>query len=299
MIPFPIGFQDRITSVFGEQGSLWLSELPDIVLRCEKRWSLQVGPPFPNLSYNFVAPGVTEDGREIVLKVGVPNPELDSEIEALRQYDGRGAVALLEADKALGAMVLRRLQPGIMLSALADDDAATMIAASVMQRLWRPLPAGHSFPTVVQRANGLVRLRQRFSGDTGPLPAKLVDKAEALFSDLLASSPPPVLLHGDLHHENILSAGDGWLAIDPKGLTGDPVYETAALLVNPIPDFLNMPQPLTLFRRVDLLSDHLGFDRQRILAWGFAKSVLAAWWCVEDNLDCWQYFIACAKLMEP
>ncbi len=298
MIQVPQDFRIRISSVYGEKGTQWLDDIPDIIAHCEDRWLLQVGRPFLNLSYNFVAPGILEHGREIVLKLGVPNPELDSEIEALRLYDGQGAVQLLESDKGLGALVMDRLRPGRLLSSMTDDDDATMIAADVMQRLWRPLATDNPFATVAQLAGGLGRLRQRFNGGTGPLPAKLVSKAEALFADLLITSPPPVLLHGDLHHENILLNGEDWLAIDPKGLSGNPVYETAALLVNPIPDFLSMPQPQTLTRRVDLLSDYLGFERQRILAWGFAFSMLAAWWCVDDNLDCWQYFITCTELME-
>ena len=133
-------------------------------------------------------------------------------------------------------------------------------------------------------ASGLQRLRQEFDGGCGPFPVRLVEQAAALFEQLLASSDAPVLLHGDLHHYNILSAdGAGWLAIDPKGVIGEPAYEAGALMRNPlnVESWPNLQQ--TLARRADILADELGFDRQRILGWSMAQSVLAGWWTYEDS----------------
>jgi streptomycin 6-kinase len=235
-----------------------------------------------------------------VLKLGVPNPELLTEIEALRIYDGRGCVQLLAADREQGALLLERLEPGMPLRGADDDDErATAIAAGVMRRLWRPLPPEHPFPSVARWAAGLGRLRKRFEGATGPLPCALVERAEDLFRALIASMAEPVLLHGDLHHDNILAAErEPWLAIDPKGVVGEPAYEVGALLRNPFPEILSMPQPgRILARRVDQLAGELGFDRDRILGWALAQAVLAAWWCLEDRVPGWEGFIECAELL--
>ena len=127
-----------------------------------------------------------------------------------------GAVKLLDADPDLGALVLERLKPGSSLADLPDDAQATSIAAGVIERLRRPAPDGHPFPTVAEWAAGLDTLRSWFDGGTGPLPAPLVERAEALFAELIATTGTPVLLHSDLHHENILAAErEPWLAIDP------------------------------------------------------------------------------------
>jgi streptomycin 6-kinase len=109
----------------------------------------------------------------------------------------------------------------------------------------------------------------------------------------------PVLLHGDLHHDNILAAGRHlWLAIDPKGIVGEPSYEVGALLRNPWPQLLDMPQPgRILAQRVDQLAAELGFDRARIVGWGVAQAVLSAWWCLEDGYMGWEYAIGCAELL--
>ena len=221
MQQFPGGFTQNVTGVHGEAGTEWLRRLDEIIAECERRWSFTVRPPFVPLSYNYVAPAVRADGTEAVLKLGVPHHQLMSEMEALRLYDGSGMVRLLEADFDLGAMLLERLEPGALLSRLEDDQKATSIAAEVMRQLRRPPPPDHQFPTVSDWGSGLQKLRHRFDGTTGPLQAYLVDKAESLFSELIGTMGALVLLHGNLHHDNILSAvGKSWLAIDPKGVVG-------------------------------------------------------------------------------
>lgn len=292
----PEKFAQTMRELYGEKGTIWLKNLPGLITHCEKQWSLTVRPPFANLSYNYVAPATHDDGRECVLKVGVVNPELLSEIEALRLYDGRSIARLLAADPEHGALLLERLQPGIPLRLVADDDIATAVAAQVMKQLWRPVPPDHSFPTVADWARGMDRLRQEFDGGTGPFPKKLVETAEALFAELLPSQAKPVLLHGDLHHWNILRASRApWLALDPKGVVGEPAYEIGAWLRNPIDRLAQWPDlPDIQARRIDQFAEMLNLDRQRIVGWGIAQAVLSAWWSYEDHGCVGQVAILCA-----
>ena len=295
----PADFTRTITALFPEKGPEWLAALPALVADCARRWRLVVGEPFANLSYHFVAPARRADGTPVVLKIGAPNPELRTALEALRHFDGRGAVRLLDADAERGALLLERAVPGTPLSTLDDDHEATRIAATVMRRLWRPPPSGHAFPTVAQWAAGLQKYRERFAGTTGPLPTRLVSKAEALMADLLRSAAEPVLLHGDVHHFNIVSAGPArWVAIDPKGVVGERAYEVARFLHNP-PGVLTRPDAARLVRqRVDAMAEVLDLDPQRVLAWGFCKTLLSAWWGLEDGMDDLAYCLICAELMD-
>ena len=286
MATVPAAFARRIIELHGETGRQWLADLPALIDECAQRWSLAVAAPFPDLSYNYAAPALYADGREAVLKLGVPHPELASEIAALRHYDGRGAVRLLEGDAQRGILLLERLRPGRMLADVDDDAAATRGAAQVMQTLFLcgPPQTVEPFATVERWASGLQRLRGEFDGGCGPFPARLVEQAERLFAELLSSSAAPALLHGDLHHYNILSAnGAGWRAIDPKGVIGEPAYEVGALMRNPfnVENWPNLQQ--TLARRAHILADELGFDRQRILGWSLAQAVLSGWWTYEDS----------------
>lgn len=158
-----------------------------------------------------------------------------------------------------------------------------------MRQLWRPVPTEHAFPSVTDWAADLGKWRKRFGSMSSPLPNALVDWAEALFAELIATMSERVLLHGDLHHGNILRADrQPWLPIDPKGLIGEPAYTTGALLRNPPPRLLNMDCPdRVLARRIEQLSDHLDLDRARVRGWALAQAVLAASWVLEDHGRGW------------
>jgi streptomycin 6-kinase len=280
----PARLAGTVVDLHGARGEAWLVELPRLVGELAERWGLVVEPPFAELSYNYVAPAVRGDGQAVVLKMGVPNRELDAEIAALRHYGGRGAVRLLAADATAGALLLERLVPGTMLVEERDDEKATAIAAEVMAALWQPAPDGHDFPTVADWARGLERLRATFDGGTGPFPERLLALAEGLFAELLASEEAPVLLHGDLHHYNILRAERApWLAIDPKGVVGERGFEVYAWLHNPLEKDDPGDLRRLLARRLDILAERLGLERQRLAAWGLAGHVLSDWWDYEER----------------
>ena len=88
------------------------------------------------------------------------------------------------------------------------------------------------------------------------------------------------------------------MAIDPKGVVGEPAYEVGALLRNPLPQLLRSGSARrTLARRVDLLSERLSIDRARLLGWGLAQAVLSAWWTIEDHGSGWEPAIAVAEVL--
>lgn len=126
-------------------------------------------------------------------------------------------------------------------------------------------------------------IKQRFNGQAGPLPIRLVEEAEAMFAELIETSAEPVLVHGDLHHDNILySKKHGWIAIDPKGVAAEPAYEVAAMVRNPYEKLrtINNLGPLVT-KRIDILAEELGYDRERIIKWSFVQNILSAVWSVD------------------
>ena len=118
----------------------WLRDLPHQLERFAALWSLSLQPHFPGIEYNYVAPVTRADGSRAVFKISRHVDETRNEIAALYLWDGDGAARLLEADPDAGALLIERLEPGTMLSKVAetDDDAATRIAAEMLRKLWRP-----------------------------------------------------------------------------------------------------------------------------------------------------------------
>ncbi|HFC12246.1 MAG TPA: aminoglycoside/hydroxyurea antibiotic resistance kinase [Anaerolineae bacterium] len=281
-------------------GGEWLERLPALIADFERRWGVRIGRIFP-LSYNFVAAATAHDGTEYILKLGVPRAELQREITALQLYAGRGIANLIASDAAQGALLLERLRPGSMLDSVTDPDQAAQIGARVMAALWQPLPAVHPFRSVREWANGLQRLRVMFDGGTGPLPEAVVDSAENIFHDLFTSAADPVLLHGDLHHYNILSSqrGNGWLAIDPKGMAGERAYETGTFIRNHLTLYAKNHNRTTLLDHcIAIFAEQLNLDRQRIRQQAFAQAVLSAWWSIEDGVTGWETAIEVVEIIE-
>lgn len=191
----------------GGAGEAWLRRLPTLIADCQRCWSIHVEEPFPDLSYNFVAPATRADGIRAVLKLSPDGETRPAEIDALRLFDGLGACRMLGVDEAQGSLLLERLLPGTGLDTLTDDETATRIAAAVMQRLWRPVPVMHRLETLEERGQGLDRLRTAFDGGTGTYPRRLVEQAEQVFREY-PQGVTPMVLHGDCHHYNILLTRD-------------------------------------------------------------------------------------------
>ena len=207
----------------GARGRSWLDRLPDILDTYARQWDLKLSAPIIPLSYNYVVPARCADGTAAILKVCVPGGEFSLQEAALRLFDGNGAARLLACDPRDEVLLVERCEPGTLLrqETIADDDRATAIACGVMRRLWRPAPSGAPFPAMSDWNGDLQRLRPHYGGGTGPFPLALVEEVETLVAELTASAPAPVLLHGDLHYDNILAAQrEPWLAIRPERAHG-------------------------------------------------------------------------------
>jgi streptomycin 6-kinase len=287
-VQLPEDFVRTVRSAYGDPGQAWLDRLPALLAEVAAGWALSVGEPY-ELTYNYVTRATRSDGTPVVVKLVPPAYEgIRTEPTALRLAGGNGMVRLLAEDPDRGAFLLERAEPGERLTEVhrTDDDAATRIGAEIGLRLHRPVPDAERavFPTVEDWADDAFRkLRERHGGGTGSLPAAVVERGEREHAELVASSAPAVLLHGDLHHDNVLRSRRGWLAIDPHGVLGEPAYEVGALLRNP-PGFGARPgiRPV-LDRRVAILAEAYGVDRERVRAWGRAHNVVSLLWSDEDG----------------
>ena len=160
-----------------------------------------------------------------------------------------------------------------------NDNETTKILCSAIKVLHKDdVPENHNFYFL---SDLFKTLDQKLD-----IPDDILSKAKHLRDKLLSTTTKEVLLHGDLHHDNILKNGNGWLIIDPKGFIGDPAFEPAAYLCNPIPELLQENQPREIIEnRINICSSELGIDSRRIADWLYAKSVLCWAWILEDNLD--------------
>lgn len=283
-IKIPEKFKKDIIKLKGEEGEKWILEIPRLLKTFSEKWELSLNYETPKLSFNFIAFAKDKEDQKVVLKFYFPDfKEFKNEFEALKAYKGQGMVRLLKFDEDFRVMLLERLNPGKELKTLGNEEEEIKIAASLMKKFWIEPPITYEFPKISDWFNGLKRYKEKYIQKEGPVPEKLVVMAESLYYKLISTSGQQVLLHGDLHYENILSSENGWKSIDPKGVIGEREYEIGALLRNPMPEMLserNLKE--VLIKRVKLFSKFLELDQERILSWAKYQAVLSVIWGIED-----------------
>ncbi len=251
-------------------GRAWLDALPGRVAACAERWTLRVGDPFPGSHVSLALPATRADGTEAVLKLQLPHRECEHEAEALRVWDGDGAVRLLEHEPAHHALLVERCLPGTPLSEVAPEDALGVLIG-LLPRLWRTV-AGPFHSLASESARWTENLPRSWERAGRPFERALVDAAIETLGTLATSQPEQVLLHQDLHADNVLRAGrEPWLVIDPKPLCGERAFSAA-----PIVRSAEMGHGEAEVRdRLDRLVRELELDPERTRGWAFAQTL--AW----------------------
>lgn len=299
MTEFPSEFTARILDLYDADGQKWLEDLPSLIRTIEKSWGIKVISTHDSLNYNYVAFARDSSGKKAILKIGIPGTELEREAKCLRIFNGTGAAHLLEYNSKLGALLIERITPGYDLENI-DEEKAIQAFSSVIKKIHRPVYTNLDFPTIQDWGISFKHLRDQFNGESGPLPSDLINDAELIYKNLSGSMSSLVLLHGDLHHENILAGTrESWLAIDPKGVIGESEYKIGAFLRNPMSKLVYEENLVGLLKdRIEMISEMTGYDKKRIAQWGFAQTVLSAIWSFEDHQSGWNNAIEIARAIQ-
>lgn len=264
----------------GAVGREFVAALPGRAERFLAQWGLRRTGPGMHGVTAWVLPVVRADGAAAVLKLTLPDEESVGEPVALRAWDGRGSVRLLEHDPGTGTLLLERLDEGRHLSALAERDAraAVGVVGELLARLTAmAAPAG---------LRGLGEVAADMLADVPGALGRLADPGERrLLRDCaaalaeVAGEPGDRLLHWDLHYDNVLAGErEPWLAIDPKPLAGDPGFDL-------LPAIVNNFRAGEVRWRFDLLAEAVGSagDRERARAWTLGRVLQNCLWDVEDG----------------
>jgi len=244
------------------------------------RWALAPdGEPFSSLAGRLLP--VRQAGAAAILKVSGEHEEIRG--GALMEWwagDGAARVLAREGD----ALLLERATGARSLAAMArggEDDEATRILCAAGDRLHAPRAAAPP-ATLVPLETWFGQLWPTAEAHGG-LYAKSAAAARALLDD-----PREVgVVHGDLHHGNVLDFGArGWLAIDPKGLIGERSYDYPHIVMNP--DVETAAAPGRLARRVQVISQAARVEPRRLLQWIVAYAGLSASWTLSDGRDPWR-----------
>lgn len=229
----------------------------------------------PLETYCSIIQHATQGTTPLTLKILKPNSDEQSQANVLNYYNGHGAVMII--DWVEEALLLEHLTIDRNLKDLPEEEA-TSIYCNVLNKL-------HTTTTPPQEIRPIETLATAFqtyldSSDT-TLDRTLVKQAYSVYNELCNTQQTPILLHGDLHHGNILhDTNRGWLAIDPKSLIGEREFDTACYLRNPLE---NPPNTSQLEQRIKTIAQNTNLNPERIKQWYHCQQTLAQIWTWEEK----------------
>lgn len=263
------------------EGRAWIAALPSLLYDLARQWNLTFEEDQFWHGDNAVVVPVRQDSRPLALKLAWPASQASGEADALTAWRARGTVELAAADVGRGALLLERLDASRSLAGIPVAEAAAI--AGVLARTLAIEAPGSSFPCLQAEARQLATTlwaRQRQLHD--PVPGQWVTLAARLATDL-AEDPARLLVHTDLHYDNILASqrpGQPWVAIDPAAAVGAPERSVAELLWTRA-DELHDPQAITGLLGIFVDSGQL--DRAKATAWAFARSIDYWLWGLQNG----------------
>jgi streptomycin 6-kinase len=282
------------------EGRAWMAALPSLLHDLARQWNLTADGDLFWHGYNAVVVPVRQGGRPLALKLAWPTGQARGEAAALTAWRARGIVELVAADAPRGALLLERLDASRSLAAIPVAEAAAIAGA-----LARTLAVGApgSFPSLQAEARHFtttLRARQRQLHD--PVPGPWITLAARLAAGL-AEDPARLLVHTDLHYDNILASqrpGQPWVAIDPAAAAGAPERSVAELLWTRADE---LPGPQDITGLLGTFVENGQLDRAKATAWGFVRTIDYWLWGLEneltsDPLRCQRVASALAPLAE-
>jgi len=242
------------------------------------RWTLDAIVPVADTATSRVF-RARSAGRRVALKILKPyGADEINGAHVMAWYGGSGSAEILGIEDH--TILMEWLDGGPLADIIrkdnARDDEATAILCAVASALLQDRPG--SIPTLMPLE---LKMQPLLASDLGFIPEQhrpAARRAQAMCADLLATTSVRRPLHGDFHHDNVVGSARGWLAIDPKGLVGDPHYEVANVFRNPYGAGELAIRPARIAALADAFAARLGLERKRLLQWAAAHATISAIW---------------------
>ena len=285
--PTPVRVPARLDTLLRQHtGASWADRLADLTAAQLRTWRLRVRGPVLHGMLALVVPVRLPGGGAAVLKMQPVDAETAGEPVALRAWDGRGAVRLLDHDPDSGALLLEALDAGRDLERVDLDTALTRVGELLGRLHAVAVPEGVRGlgPEAVDLAERAERLAPVSCPAGRPRLVSLASQAREL-----AAEPGGALLHWDLHFSNVLAPLPGadretWVAIDPKPLVGHAGFDLWPCLHNRWAEAVATGDPgREARRRLELLAQVAGVERDRARAWTLVRVLQECVWHLEDG----------------
>lgn len=291
-----INLSYNISNIYGNEiSNYWINKIPSIVNTIAKKLEIHEIDTLHDLTQNYVARGYIKN-VPIIIKISIDFDCLIQEAFALRCLNEAGAPKILFEEEiydkflakhklSAGFIILERIIPGTPLTSYFPNKETEVvkIACSILKNIAKcKIPAKNN----LLHTNNILDLLNKNS----EIPSEKLNKAIALSKKLKSINNVYSLVHGDFHHDNILLSSEenenSWHIIDPNAMIGNPLYDVAIFIRNPIKQLTkHYDCHNIIYNRISLFSDLLKINKEIILGWCFLQTIISWLWCLEDNVN--------------
>lgn len=276
---------------WGDDAS-WQAAMVEMA-RLATAWGLTVEGQVQGATCSLIAK-VRWRKEAAVLKIALAEEERLSGVPTAVAHAGYGGIDLWEVDTEVGALLMP-LAEGPTLDQIDASDAEHLAVLADVSRQLQTAP-----PAEVWSMERWFESLLQAAPDGTVLASEHIRRAQTLFRELERTTTRRTLVHGDLHHYNIIQHKGKWVAIDPKGMWCDPAVEPGAFLRNIAERLPAGDEMVALTKgRLDLFASELGEPWDRVWGWGYVVAVISALWASEDFLPPWTELVHALARLEP
>ena len=258
-----------------------------------KQWELselEFKPEFSTNSLIFYA--VSKQYGKVILKILLPD-NLDKEIPTLKLFQGENFCKLYEYSLEDKVYIMERIVPADTLYESAPRNERIKIAGEIFKELHKTDFPDRTFPTYIEWLEAGKEGTKNRKDCEGLYP--YLDSAERMLADICQKYSRKLLLHGDLHHENILKNEKGsYTVIDPKGVTGDPIFDLSRFILDEFRDDLTSEPKDVIIDFVQKLGDSVGIPCEILLRCLYIETVI---WLFREELAEGESLDECGQLI--
>ncbi len=280
MLEFPEKFKIDVINRYGTEGEIWLNHSNNLVEKYTKKFELENIILLEHLSVNIVMFATSSKWGEVVVKIGSPSSR--QEIKIIKQYPENYAPKCYYSNLEDNIMILEKICPGYSLDYLENLEERIKVFCNLSNHLFIPANNTETFLTFDKVFTEYLE----FAKESYPLFKDIlwmIDIAKNLYEKMQEMNLPKYILHDDLHHKNILKSENGWKAIDPHGIIGEKVIETAQFLRAEL-KHTNLEKH-EINNLISLMSKHYKEDKKLILETLYFYTIGKVIWQIRIKAD--------------
>jgi streptomycin 6-kinase len=247
-----------------------------------EKWALSQLEVIDDGKASCVLKAVSKQYGSVILKKRETVKTIEDEFNTLSEYNGRHFCKVYEVDLEHGILLEEQVQPGTELIKETSLDQRLKVFCSIYKELHIEPSNPYKYPTYYDWVNKIATYMQ--TREDHRQLCMHMKKAEEICKELISLYPRKMLLHGDLHHYNILQNDhNGYTLIDPKGVIGDPIFDLPRFLLNEMEDEINQVLFDKINHAITVIGDKLGIPTEIIKKTFYIEMAMAECWRVEDG----------------